>query len=151
MPGNPRIRASDADRDKVAALLREHHAVGRLTAEEFGERMEAAMVAKTIGELDELMEDLPVIDLYQLPDASLRRRPPRSGSSSLLPSDWLGGPGSPARFTAGTVAMGAWAVTTSALIAVWAVAAVVAGGTWFPWWALVVIPWIWVLARRHRE
>ena len=83
-------------------------------AEEFGERMEAAMVAKTIGELDELMEDLPVIDLYQLPDASLRRRPPRSGSSSLLPSDWLGGPGSPARFTAGTVAMGAWAVTTSA-------------------------------------
>ena len=150
MPGNPRIRASDADRDKVAALLREHHAAGRLTAEEFGERMEAAMVAKTLGELDELMEDLPVIDLYQLPDASLRRRPPRPGSS-LLPSEWLGGPGGPARFTAGTVAVGAWAVVTSALIAVWAVAAVVAGGTWYPWWALFVIPWTWILVRRHRE
>ena len=153
MPGNPRIRASDADRDKVAALLSAHHAAGRLTAEEFGERMEAAMVAKTIGELDELLEDLPEVDLYELPDASLRRRPPRPGSS-LLPSEWakgLGGPGDPARFTAGTVAMGAWAVSASALIAVWAVAAVVAGGTWFPWWALVVIPWIWALARRHRE
>ena len=39
MPGDPRIRASDADRDRVAALLREHHAAGRLTAEEFHERM----------------------------------------------------------------------------------------------------------------
>ena len=35
MPGDPRLRASDADRDRTAARLREHHAVGRLTAEEF--------------------------------------------------------------------------------------------------------------------
>ena len=73
MPGDPRIRASDADRDRVAALLREHHAAGRLTAEEFGERMDAALDAKTLGELDELLTDLPVIDLYRLPDESLRR------------------------------------------------------------------------------
>jgi hypothetical protein len=86
VPGNPRIRASDADRDRVAALLREHHAAGRLTAEEFHERMDAALNAKTLGELDELLADLPVIDLYELPDASLRRRPPRSGQW-LLPAD----------------------------------------------------------------
>jgi Domain of unknown function (DUF1707). len=42
VPGDPRIRASDTDRDRVAALLREHHAAGRLTAEEFGERMDRA-------------------------------------------------------------------------------------------------------------
>ena len=86
MPGDPRIRASDADRDRVTALLREHHAAGRLTAEEFHERMEQALDAKTLGELDELLADLPAIDLYQLPDASLRRAPPHLGQS-LLPAD----------------------------------------------------------------
>ena len=149
MPGNPRIRASDADRDRVAALLREHHAAGRLTAEEFGERMDRALEARTLGELDELMADLPAIDLYQLPDASLRRAPPRLGQS-LLPAD-LGGHGDPVRFSPGTVAMGAWAVVTSALIAIWAVGAVVAGGTWFPWWLVIAIPWIWVVIRRSQH
>ncbi len=76
MPSNPKIRASDSDRDRTAALLREHHAAGRLTAEEFHERLDQAYAAKTLGELDELLSDLPAIDLYQLPDASLRRGPP---------------------------------------------------------------------------
>ena len=148
MPSDPRIRASDADRDRVATLLREHHAAGRLTAEEFHERMDRALDAKTLGELDELMTDLPAIDLYQLPDASLRRAPPRAGQS-LLPADT--GHGSPARFAPGSVAMGAWAVVTSALIAIWAVAAVVAGGPWFPWWAVIAIPWIWAIVRRSQH
>ena len=55
------------------ALLREHHAAGRLTVEEFNERLDKAYAAKTLGELDELMSDLPAIDLYRLPDASLPR------------------------------------------------------------------------------
>lgn len=149
MPGDPRIRASDVDRDRVASLLREHHAAGRLTAEEFHERMDRALEAKTMGELDELMNDLPAIDLYQLPDASLRRGPTRPGQS-LLPAD-PGGHGRPARLTPGTVAMGAWAVVTSAMVAIWAVAAVVGGGTWFPWWALIALPWIWVIIRRSQH
>ena len=148
MPGDPRIRASDADRDRVASLLREHHAAGRLTAEEFHERMDHALEAKTLGELDELMTDLPAIDLYQLPDASLRRGPTRPGQS-LLPAD--PGHASPARFTPGTVAMGAWAVVTSAMVAIWAVAAVVGSGTWFPWWALIALPWIWAIIRRSQH
>jgi len=149
VPGDPRIRASDADRDRVAALLREHHAAGRLSAEEFHERMDRALDAKTLGELDDLQTDLPAIDLYQLPDASLRRAPPRHGQS-LLPAD-LGGHGDPVRFTPGTVAMGAWAVVTSALIAIWAVAAVIGGGTWIPWWLVIAIPWIWVVIRRSQR
>jgi Domain of unknown function (DUF1707) len=148
VPGDPRIRASDADRDRVAAMLREHHAAGRLTAEEFHERMDRALEAKTLGELDELMTDLPAIDLYQLPDASLRRAPPRPWQS-LLPAD--PGHGGPARFTPGTVAMGAWAVVTSAMVAIWAVAAVVGTGTWFPWWALIALPWIWAIVRRSQR
>jgi len=148
VPGDPRIRASDADRDRVASLLREHHAAGRLTAEEFHERMDHALEAKTLGELDELMTDLPAIDLYQLPDASLRRGPTRPGQS-LLPAD--PGHAGPARFTPGTVAMGAWAVVTSAMVAIWAVAAVVGSGTWFPWWALIALPWIWAIVRRSQR
>jgi hypothetical protein len=151
--GDPRIRASDADRDRVAALLREHHAAGRLTAEEFGERMDQALEAKTLGELDQLLADLPAIDLYQLPDASLRRIPPRSGQS-LLPADAGGsasGPASPVKFTPGGVALGAWGVVTALLVALWAVAAVVGVGTWFPWWALIAIPWIWVVVRRAQR
>jgi hypothetical protein len=148
VPGDPRIRASDTDRDRATTLLREHHAAGRLTAEEFHERMDRAMEAKTLGELDELMGDLPAIDLYQLPDASLRRAPPRLGQS-LLPAD-LGGH-SPARFAPGAVAMGVWAAVTSALVAIWAVAAVVGGGTWFPWWALIALPWIWAIVRRSQH
>jgi Domain of unknown function (DUF1707) len=148
VPGDPRIRASDADRDRVASLLREHHAAGRLTAEEFHERMDHALEAKTLGELDELMTDLPAIDLYQLPDASLRRGPTRPGRS-LLPAD--PGYADPARFTPGTVAMGAWAVVTSAMVAIWAVAAVVGSGPWFPWWALIALPWIWAIVRRSQR
>jgi hypothetical protein len=149
VPGDPRIRASDADRDRTAALLREHHAAGRLTAEEFHERMDKALDAKTLGELDELMADLPAIDLYQLPDASLRRAPPHFGQS-LLPAD-RGGSASPVKFAPGAVAMGAWAVVTSALVAIWAVAAVVGSGTWFPWWAFIALPWIWVVIRRAQQ
>jgi hypothetical protein len=74
MAGDPRLRAADADRDRAAALLREHHAAGRLTAEEFRERLDRAYQAKTMGELDQLLADLPAIDLYELPDAWLRRQ-----------------------------------------------------------------------------
>jgi hypothetical protein len=75
MASDPKMRASDADRERTAALLREHLAAGRLDEEEFHERLEKAYAAKTLGDLDELMTDLPAIDLYQLPDATLRRGP----------------------------------------------------------------------------
>ncbi len=149
MPGDPRLRASDADRDRATALLREHHAAGRLTAEEFNERMDAALNAKTLGEIDDLLTDLPVIDLYRLPDESLRR-PASLPHTSLMPRG-PGGAADPARFPPGTLAVGAFAVVTGTLIAIWAVAAVIGVGTWLPWWLLVAIPWMWELIRRARR
>jgi hypothetical protein len=149
VPGDPRIRASDADRDRATALLREHHAAGRLTGEEFNERMDAALGAKTLGEIDDLLADLPVIDLYRLPHESMRR-PAGLPHQSIAPRD-PGGAASPVRFSPGTLAVGAWAVVTGTLIAIWAVAAVVGVGTWLPWWLLVAIPWIWVMIRRVRR
>jgi hypothetical protein len=148
VPSDPRIRASDADRDRATALLREHHAAGRLTAEEFHDRMDRALDAKTLGEIDDLMADLPAIDLYQLPASSLRRGAP-GAHQSLVPRDSKGS-ASPVRFPPGTVAMAAWATVTAALVAIWAVMAVL-GGTWFPWWALVAVPWIWVIIRRRQH
>lgn len=53
------IRASDQDRDVVVTALREAYMAGRLTLEEFDERMSAAYASKTWGELRKLTEDLP--------------------------------------------------------------------------------------------
>ncbi len=75
MAYDPNVRVSDSDRDRTAALLREHHAAGRLTAEEFSDRLDRAFAAKTVGEIDGLLKDLPTIDLYRLPDAVLTRQP----------------------------------------------------------------------------
>lgn len=55
----PAQRASDAEREHTIALLRDHTADGRLTLEEFTERMSAAQLARTSDELEELMRDLP--------------------------------------------------------------------------------------------
>ncbi|MEU5579935.1 DUF1707 domain-containing protein [Streptomyces huasconensis] len=53
------LRASDADRDRIADILREAVAEGRLTAEEHAERVEGVYRAKTVGELEPLIADLP--------------------------------------------------------------------------------------------
>ncbi len=54
-----RIRASDADRERVTARLRDHYAEGRLTSEELDERTTAALHATTFGDLRRVMADLP--------------------------------------------------------------------------------------------
>ncbi|OCC08030.1 DUF1707 domain-containing protein [Streptomyces sp. PTY087I2] len=53
------IRASDADRDRIADILREAMAEGRLTADEHAERVDLVYRAKTVGELQPLVRDLP--------------------------------------------------------------------------------------------
>ncbi len=52
-----RFRTSDADRDRAATLLRDHFAAGRLTAPELDERLDAALNAKTFGELRRVLAD----------------------------------------------------------------------------------------------
>lgn len=53
------LRASDADRDRTAGILREHYGVGRLDQDELDERVQKAYGAKTHGELSALLGDLP--------------------------------------------------------------------------------------------
>jgi hypothetical protein len=53
------LRASDADRDRIADILRDALAEGRLTADEHAERVEGVLNAKTVGELEVFIRDLP--------------------------------------------------------------------------------------------
>lgn len=55
------MRVGDADREATAAILREHFAQGRLTHEEFSQRLSAALTAKTDIDLAKLTSDLPHI------------------------------------------------------------------------------------------
>jgi hypothetical protein len=56
---DPNLRAGDAEREEFAERLRRGHADGRLTTDEFQERIGRCYSAKTIGELDRLAVDLP--------------------------------------------------------------------------------------------
>src|SRR3954464_11380303 len=53
------LRASDAERERVAEALRRHHLDGRLDTEELQERLERAYAARTTGELAPLLAHLP--------------------------------------------------------------------------------------------
>jgi hypothetical protein len=53
------IRASDADRDRTVEALAGASAEGRLSLEEYSQRSEVALVARTLGELSSLTADLP--------------------------------------------------------------------------------------------
>jgi uncharacterized protein DUF1707 len=55
----PDLRIGDADREAAAACLREHYAQGRLTLEEFNQRIDAAFAATTQSQLGTLTRDLP--------------------------------------------------------------------------------------------
>jgi hypothetical protein len=66
-PPRPELRASDAERERVAAFLRHHSLEGRLTTDELDERLGRAYRAVTVGELDELVVDLPGSPLWRPP------------------------------------------------------------------------------------
>jgi nitroreductase len=79
----PQLRASDADRDAVLALLSEHFQAGRLTAEEFDERSGQALTARTYGELAALTADLPAPATAPAPGPA-PARPARRGALLVL-------------------------------------------------------------------
>ena len=58
-------RVGDAARDHVVTLLREHCTTGRLTLDEFSERVCAALAAHTWAELQAALADLPSSTLWE--------------------------------------------------------------------------------------
>ncbi|MGD0374489.1 MAG: DUF1707 domain-containing protein [Streptosporangiaceae bacterium] len=59
----PDLRIGDSDREAAAALLREHYAAGRLTFEEFNQRLDAAFAATTQSQLSQVTRDLPHVGM----------------------------------------------------------------------------------------
>ncbi len=141
--GARRVRAGDTDRDRAVAALQRHHQAGRLTAEEFEDRMGAALAATWLDELPPLLVDLP----EEHSGAPGSQRPTdgpvgsRPGSEHEHPvgSPWArGGPSRRGR--------GPWPllpVVVLALVVTGSVAAVAHGHFPFPllWLALVALWW----------
>jgi hypothetical protein len=59
MGSRDQIRAADADRERAATRLREALEEGRLTLGELDERLRDVYAAKTFGDLDRVLADLP--------------------------------------------------------------------------------------------
>ncbi|MEU1181659.1 DUF1707 domain-containing protein [Streptomyces sp. NPDC005820] len=77
------LRASDADRDRVADILREALAEGRLTADEHAERVEGVLAAKTVGELEVFIRDLPAAHARRTAPGGAPSRP----DAGAIPAD----------------------------------------------------------------
>lgn len=60
MASGSNMRVGDAEREAVAAQLREHYADGRLTLDELNERLDQAFAARTRADLTAVTRDLPV-------------------------------------------------------------------------------------------
>jgi Domain of unknown function (DUF1707)/Cell wall-active antibiotics response 4TMS YvqF len=73
----PAIRASDSEREHTVDLLRRHSVDGRLTLEEFADRIERAYDAKTREELEVLTRDLPAPTATTTAPERRRRRAAR--------------------------------------------------------------------------
>ncbi|MFF9057687.1 DUF1707 domain-containing protein [Streptomyces sp. NPDC101213] len=83
------LRASDADRDRIADILREALAEGRLTADEHAERVEGVLAAKTVGELDAFVRDLPAAHRRPAPSPVPAPNRPTAGAVPADPDDTL--------------------------------------------------------------
>jgi hypothetical protein len=67
VPEPSKMRASDADRERVANVLREAAGDGRLSMDELDERLDAVYAAKTYAELEPITNDLPDTDAGYVP------------------------------------------------------------------------------------
>jgi hypothetical protein len=54
------LRASDDDRDRLVEQLQRHAVAGRLSMDEYAERVDRVLIARTRGELAAVLHDLPV-------------------------------------------------------------------------------------------
>jgi hypothetical protein len=141
--GPRRIRAGDTDRDRVVAALQGHREAGRLTPEEFEERMEAALRATWLDELPPLLADLPE-DRAERPGAF-------PGPSADHPH---GSPHGSPRGACGRLPFGPIAAFVVVLLVLGSVAAVAHGHFPFPLiWLAVLVFWLgpWGRWRRVRR
>jgi uncharacterized membrane protein YccC len=115
----PALRASDAERERTATLLRDHAGDGRLTPEELDEWLDAAYAARTVAELDALLHDLPA------DGAAPSRRPPARSEHRELARRRV------------AHAAGQAVLVSVAAVAIWL--ATGANGSFWPMWVVLVM------------
>ncbi len=77
MADRPDVRASDEQRERAAEEIREHFAAGRLTDDELSDRVQAAYDARTVGDIQTVLADLPKLPAspaQQKAELAVRRR-----------------------------------------------------------------------------
>lgn len=79
---DPDLRVSDSERTEVADRLGQHYGDGRLNTDEFNERVERAMGAKTQSDLSGLFDDLPSLDDH--PEVPARRERRRTNHTAVI-------------------------------------------------------------------
>ena len=128
------MRFSEADRDAVAAKLRDDHADGRLSYDEFSVRLDDLYSAATYGELAPILADLRVLQPSAQPRPITRptaRDTATWGSKRSHPGKWLR----------------IFAICT----VIWFIS-VIASGHLFPFWPLWVLAvWAIVGILHHRR
>jgi Domain of unknown function (DUF1707) len=114
MATQPSLRIGDRERDAVTTELREHYAHGRLTLEEFNQRLDAVFAAKTQADLSRLTADLPHIRSGGAPLPSSRTGKSPSLASGPPPAGRAAGTGWPGLGSAAAVSAGGdWPVSGS--------------------------------------
>jgi Domain of unknown function (DUF1707) len=142
-----RIRVGDDDRDAVAAQLREHFAAGRLTDDELHERLDATYRARTFGDLNPVLADLPRLDGPSALATPGPTSPARAPTPAPAPTSGAGGP-APARWrsrraVALRAGWAAWLAAVSISLVVWLLVSVSDGDEGFAyfWPMWVAGPW----------
>lgn len=123
------LRASDADRQVVADKLRAALEEGRLDLTEYDERLAKAYAAKTYGDLNGLLVDLPAVtpaSHSQMQPAGNQgvATPPRGTTTKWIAGMWSG-----------------WLSTALIMIAIWAATSVASGQLNYFWPIWVIGPW----------
>lgn len=131
------MRASDEDRRRTVEELRRHCAAGRLEVDEYASRVERALSASTLQDLDEIRADLPMIRIAEPAGGSVWAGGSRHGPGEGLPARRGRGPAGSDDRSAATrraAALGLAAITVAVVLAV---IAMLLAAEWV--WALVLL------------
>lgn len=131
MATRDQMRAADGDREQVADRVRQALDEGRLTLDEMDERLRLVYQAKTFGDLDRIVADLPttaaVADSQVVP-ANTRPVPSRIEPNPKLPT-WL------------SYLWRLWLVVVVINVVIWFIVSVAAGELVHFWPIWVAGPW----------
>jgi len=141
----PHLRAADADRAAVAEVLGAHMSAGRLTVDEYDDRLSRTYAARTYGELAELTADLPTADrpptVRSEPVPTARPAVGGCGGPGAV-HGWAGNWGHWGSTAAGVrAAWASWLTTAVIVVGIWALTSLGSGDWIYPWPVWVIGPW----------